>query len=315
MKRKALIISISGHRLTREEKLLLAKEKPWGLILFERNIKSFKQTQNLIVSIRKTVKDNKFPILIDEEGGTVSRLKRIFDNKIYSQKYFGDLFKKNSELALFFYKYYLSSVLSVLKNLGININTVPVLDVLNDRTHKIIGSRSYGKDINIIKKLSNICCKIYADNKIGNVIKHIPGHGHAKSDSHTSLPVVNKNYKSLYKNEFKSFKNCNSRFAMTAHILYKNIDNKNSATQSKLIIKDIIRGKLRFRGIIISDDISMRALKDDLITNALKSLKAGCNIVLYCKGKATETKMLLKHVPFIDNFTSKKTSEFYKFLR
>ena len=150
---------------------------------------------------------------------------------------------------------------------------------------------------------------------MGTVIKHIPGHGCSTLDSHKKLPKVNLSIQHLEDKDFFPFKNSRSRFAMTAHILYRKLDKFNVATFSKKIIEKIVRKKMGFKGILISDDISMKALKYDLITNAKKALAAGCNIVLYCKGKHKDTSRLMKVVPNIDKFTSKKTSEFYKFLR
>ena len=201
------------------------------------------------------------------------------------------------------------------KKIGININTVPVLDVIRKKTHKIIGNRSFSNDPKIVKKLGKVCVKQYKSNKLGTVIKHIPGHGCATFDSHLKTPNVKLNYKNLNKIDFFPFKSNSSQFAMTAHILYSKIDKKNVATFSKKIISQIIRKKIGFKGILISDDISMKALKHDLVTNAKKSLIAGCNIVLYCAGNYKDSYKLIKEVPFIDKFTTKKTSEFYKFLR
>ncbi len=314
MKKKAIIISIKGYDLTTKEKNLLLNEKPWGLILFKRNIKSFKQLTELIKKIRKFSKDSKFPIIIDEEGKTVSRLGKII-NHTFTQKMFGNMYKYNSKIALLVYKDYINKLSTVFKKVGININTVPVLDVLREKTHKIIADRSFSKDPLIVKKLGKICVEQYKLNKIATVIKHIPGHGCASLDSHISTPKVKLNYENLNKFDFLPFKSNPSHFAMTAHILYSKIDRKNVATFSKKIIKDIIRKKIGFKGIIISDDISMKALRYDLITNAKKSLIAGCNIVLYCAGNYKDSYKLIKQVPYIDKFTSKKTSEFFKFLR
>ena len=314
MKRKAIIISISGKSLSKKEKKLIKNEKPWGIILFKRNISNFKQTKKLIKTIRNVIDDKKFPILIDEEGGKVSRLSNFFDNSAYSQNFFGKIYKKNKKFTTFIYKNYIFSLCSILKELGININTVPVLDISKKNTHKIIGNRSYSNNKNIVKKLGSLCEEIYKKNKIATVIKHIPGHGSSLSDSHLTLPIVTNSYKSLKKLDFYCFKGAKSRFAMTAHILYKNLDKKNVATHSKTVIKNIVRQKIGFKGIIISDDISMKALKYDIVTNALKSLKAGCNLALYCSGKYKDSLKLLKQMPLIDKFTIKKTSEFYKFL-
>ena len=160
-----------------------------------------------------------------------------------------------------------------------------------------------------------VCIQQYKKNKIATVVKHIPGHGCASADSHKNLPKVNLTYKELNNYDFFPFKKSKSMFAMTAHIMYGKIDSKNAATLSKKIISRIIRKKIGFNGILISDDISMKALKFDLLTNAKRSLSAGCNIVLYCAGNFKDTARLIKEVPYIDKFTAKKTSEFYKFLR
>ena len=314
MKKKAIIISIKGYKLSKKEKSLLANERPWGLILFKRNIKSLKQIKKLIKRIRQLTKDSKFPIIIDEEGVKVSRLNKIAENN-FSQKSLGDIYKINNKVGLIFYKNYINKLTTFLRKIGININTVPVLDVLRKNTNKVIGNRSFSKDPNIVKDLGKICVKQYELNKLATVIKHIPGHGCASLDSHLKTPKVKLNYKNLNKIDFLPFKSNPSKFAMTAHILYEKIDKNNVATFSKKIISKIIRKKIGFKGILISDDISMKALKYDLVTNAKKSLLAGCNIVLFCAGNYKDSYKLIKEVPFIDKFTAKKTSEFYKFLR
>ena len=313
MKKKAIIISIKKYELSSNEKLLLKNEKPWGLILFKRNIKSLKQAKKLINKIRKITKDPKFPILIDEEGIDVSRLSKFF-NHTFSQRLFVNIYNSNPKICITFYKNYIDMISILLKKIGININTLPVLDVLRKNTHKIIGNRAFSNDPHIVKTLGLICVKQFKANKIGTVIKHIPGHGSAKSDSHLKMPQVKLNFKNLNSIDFLPFKSNPSAFAMTAHILYTKLDKNNVATFSKKIILNIIRKKIGFKGILISDDISMKALKYDLITNAKKSLIAGCNIVLYCGGNYKDSYKLIKELPFIDKFTAKKTSEFYKFL-
>ena len=315
MKRKAIIISISGSRLLPKEKLLIAKEKPWGIILFKRNIVNFEQTIKLTKSIRYTMKDKRYPILIDEEGGNVSRLTKLIDNKVFTQRIFGNFFKENPNISYSIYNNYINTLSKLLHKLGININTVPVLDLSHKNTHKIIGDRSFSKNVEIIKKLGIFCIKSYKKNKISTVIKHIPGHGRATSDSHLRLPRINTSLSKLDKSDFKCFENINSHFAMTAHVLFNKIDKKNVVTFSKKIITNLIRKKLKFKGILISDDISMKSLKYDIATNAKKSLEAGCNLTLYCAGNYNESLKLLKVIPFIDTFTQKKTSEFYEFLR
>ncbi len=314
MKKKAIIISIKGTSLTQQEKLLLSKEKPWGLILFKRNIKSIVQIKNLIKDIKKFVKDKKFPILIDEEGSSVSRLKDIINHN-FDANYFGQLYKLDKKIAITLYKNYLKILCNNLRNIGININTIPVLDVLRNNTNDIIGKRSFSKDKDTVSYLGKITINECRINKIATVIKHIPGHGCSTIDSHQKMPKVNLNIRTLDKIDFYPFKSTYSKLAMTAHILYSKIDSKNVSTFSKKIINKIIRKKIGFKGILMSDDISMKALKYDLITNAKKSLLAGCNLVLYCAGNINDNFKLIKSVPYIDQFTSKKTSEIYKFIR
>ena len=315
MIRKAAIVSISGLTLTKKEKIIIKKEKPWGIILFKRNISSENQLISLTKSIKFLMKDKKYPILIDEEGGKVSRLSNFLDNSIFNQKYFGDIYKVNKQIGTNLYKLYIESLSKILTKIGININTSPVLDLKKKNAHEVIGNRSYSENSFIVNELGKLCVKFYRENKIATVIKHIPGHGRANLDSHFALPKINNTLKSLKKSDFKCFKNTSSFFAMTAHILYTKIDKKNNTTHSSTIIKKIIRNEISFKGILISDDISMKALKHDIIRNAHLALKAGCNLVLYCAGKTSEVKRLLNKTPNIDKFTMKKTSEFYKFLR
>ena len=314
MRKKSIIVSVKGLKLTNKEKLLLSNENPWGLILFKRNIKSFTQIKHLIKNIKKLTKDQNFPILIDEEGSTVSRLGNIINHNI-TARFFGKLYVKNKKISIQVYKKYLNSLCNNLKNIGININTIPVLDILRKNTNKVIGDRSFSNKKKVVKKFGLITVKQCHDNKIITVIKHIPGHGCSITDSHYKMPKVNLSYKKLFNEDFFPFKFNPAKLAMTAHVLYKQIDPVNVATFSKKIIKEIIRKKIGFKGIIMSDDISMKALKYDLITNAKKSLDAGCNLVLYCAGNINDNFKLIKSVPYIDDFTSKKTSEIYKILR
>ena len=314
MKRKAIIVSIKGTKLSRLEKILFTKEKPWGVILFKRNLKTTHQIKKLTSQIRNITKDKRFPVMIDEEGENVSRLSDIIQHN-FSANFFGNIMKIDRNLGSRFTKHYVNSLCKILKYLGININTIPVLDVLRTKTNKIIGNRSFSKDKKIVKRLGELTIKYLHSNKILGVIKHIPGHGFAHSDSHKRLPKVLLSLNKLNQIDFFPFKSSKAKLAMTAHILYSQIDKKNPATLSKKIVNNIIRKKLKFNGILISDDISMKALKYDLLTNARKSLEAGCNLVLYCSGNTNDNFKLIRSLPYIDKFTSKKTSEFYKFLR
>jgi|TARA_B100000745_G_scaffold115997_1_gene74892 beta-N-acetylhexosaminidase len=315
VKRKAIIVGIRGIKLSSEEIYLLKKEKPWGVILFSRNIKNLTQLKKLIIDIKNCIKDKNYPILIDQEGGRVSRLNKIIDLSIFSQGFFGNFYKNDRKTFYDYYKIYIDTVCEIIKKVGININTVPVLDVRRKNSHSIIGNRSFSSDASIVSKMGNLCINLYSKNKIATVIKHIPGHGLAKCDSHRKLPVINTKKNELIKKDFIPFKNCKSPFAMTAHVIYSIYDPINTATHSRIVINEIIRKHIGFRGILISDDISMKALRYGLKDNATKALDAGCNLILHSNGNIQEMSKLTKIIPTIDKFTQKKTSHFYNFLR
>ena len=197
--------------------------------------------------------------------------------------------------------------------LGININTVPVLDVRRKKSHNIIGDRSYSADPKIVSKIGDFCIKEFHKNRIGTIIKHIPGHGLAKVDSHKATPLVKEKFIKLKKIDFFPFKNKKSLFAMTAHIIYKDIDNIYTATHSKKII-NLIRNNIKFKNLLISDDISMKGLKFQIKLNINKAFDAGCNLVLHCNGKYNEMVIVAKNSPKINELIIKKTSQFYKIL-
>ena len=305
---RSFICGIKGKTLSYNEKKFLNKYKPWGIILFSRNINTISQTQKLTNSIKKLFNNNNYPILIDEEGGRVSRLKKFIDNSIFSAKFFGDLYKKNPKKFNIYFNVYVKQISHLLKILGVNINTVPVLDIRRNNSHHIIGDRSYSSNKEIIKKVGNFCINSFHNNKIGTVIKHIPGHGLARADSHKKLPIVNKSLNYLMKNDFSTFKNTKSLIGMTGHLLFKKIDKKNTSTHSKKVI-GIIRKKIQFKNIIITDDLSMKALKKNLESKVSDSFEAGCNMVLHCNGNLKEMRIVANNCPKINNFILKKTSQ------
>ncbi|MDA9603913.1 glycoside hydrolase family 3 protein [Candidatus Pelagibacter sp.] len=311
--RKAFIVGIKSLKLTFNEKVFLKKHKPWGVILFSRNIKSIKQTKILTDSIRKIFKDRNYPILIDQEGGRVNRLRNIISFDNLTAKYFGDLFEKDEMKLNIIYRLFIDKTSYLLKLIGVNMNTVPVLDIRAKGSSNIIGDRSFSANKRIISKMGDLCIKLFHANSIGTVIKHIPGHGLAKVDSHKYTPTVDKSLKYLNKNDFYPFKKKKSFFAMTGHIIYQCIDKLNTATHSEKIIKHI-RNNIGFKNILISDDLSMKSLKDNMKINTIKAFKAGCNIVLHCNGNLNEMKIVAYNSPLISSFIIKKTSQFYKIL-
>ena len=312
--RRSFVVGIKSKNLSQKEKNFLRKYKPWGIILFSRNIHNINQAFKLTTSIRKIFNDRKYPILIDQEGGKVNRLKNIvlFDN--LTSEFFGNKYIKNFKEFKIFYKLFIDKTSYLLNSIGANINTVPVLDLRIKNTSNIIGNRSFSKDPLIVSKIGDYCISYFNQNGIGTVIKHIPGHGLAKVDSHHFTPVVNKKKNYLLKNDFLPFKNKKTFFAMTAHIIFKKIDEKYTVTHSKKLIS-LIRDKIGFKNILISDDLSMKSLKGNLKEKTIKTFNAGCNIALHCNGNLKEMEIVAKNSPKVDKFIIKKTSQFYEILR
>ena len=312
--RRSFIVGIKSIKLLKKEKYFLKKYRPWGIILFTRNIKNINQTLKLTKSIRKIFKDKNYPILIDQEGGRINRLKNIISFDNLTSEFFGNNYTNDYKNFYFIYKLFIDKTSYLLKSMGININTVPVLDLRIKGASNIIGDRSFSKNPKIVSKLGDICIKYFHDNGIGTVIKHIPGHGQAKVDSHDFTPVVNKKLNYLIKNDFFSFKKKKAFLAMTAHIIFKKIDSNNTVTHSKKMIK-FIRNKISFKNILISDDLSMKSLKDNLKKNTIKTFNSGCNIALHCNGNLKEMLVVGHNSPKVNKFIIKKTSQFYKILR
>ena len=310
-KRRAFICGINGSRLLKKEILFLKKYKPWGIILFKRNIHNISQTRKLTDKIRKIFKDKVYPIIIDEEGGRVSRLNNILDTSVFSAKFFGSLYVRDRKKFNFYISIYINQISYILKKLGININTVPVLDLYRKKYHKIIGDRSFSNNPKIVNKLGNLIIKKFNQNKIITVVKHIPGHGLAKVDSHKKLPIVNKKIKYLKKNDFFPFKKKNLSLGMTGHILFSQIDNVDCATHSRKVI-NLIRKEIGFKNILMSDDVSMKALKYSISESTRKAFTAGCNLVLHCNSNLKEMTEVAINSPFTSEFVIKKTSQLLK---
>ena len=311
--RRSFITGIKSITLSVHEKKFLLQYKPWGVILFSRNIESLKQTKKLTDQIKKIFKDKNYPILIDQEGGRVNRLKKIFNTDSLTGELFGELYLKDKKKFYTFYNIFIDQTSFLVKSIGVNINTLPVLDLRSKGSSSIIGDRSFSGNPKIVSKLGDICINKFHSNKIGTVIKHIPGHGLAKVDSHELTPSVKKDLNYLMKNDFLAFKNKSSFFAMTAHIIYTNIDKFNTATHSKILI-ELIRNNIKFKNLIMSDDISMKSLKSSIKENTLRAFNAGCDLVLHCNANYKEMNEVAINSPLISRFIIKKTSQFYKII-
>ena len=312
--RRAFIVGLKSTSLSEKEISLLKKYKPWGVILFSRNNKTIRQTNYLTTSIKKLFKDYNYPILIDQEGGRVNRFNKLINTSLFTGEFFGDLYKNNNKKFKLYYELFIKQTSFLLKQTGININTVPLLDVRRKKSNNVIGNRSFSSNHKIVNKIGDFCIKHFHKNNIGTIIKHIPGHGLSTVDSHKATPIIKEKIIKLKKIDFFPFKNKKSFFAMTAHIIYHNIDKSLTATHSSKVI-NMIRKDIKFNNILISDDISMKGLEYSIKDNTIKAFMAGCNLVLHCNGKYKEMVIVAKNSPKIDKFIIKKTSQFYKILR
>jgi beta-N-acetylhexosaminidase len=227
-------------------------------------------------------------ILIDQEGGRVARLKPPIWKSYPNGQYFAEIYDKDKQLACKLLKQNFAEIADELVEVGINVDCAPVLDILSEKTHQVIGDRAYGNNPTQVAQLGRSVCEGLLSKGVFPVIKHIPGHGRGASDSHLELPIVSASLEELRALDFAPFKELNDqKFAMTAHILYEAIDKNNCATISSSAIK-IIRQEIGFKNILMSDDISMKALKQTFSNRTKMILEAGCDLVLHCNGEMQE---------------------------
>jgi len=294
----ALIIGCSGHVLTAQEIDFLREFDPWGLILFQRNCQSPEQIKALISSFRGIFGRCDAPVLIDQEGGRVQRLGPPHWREYPAAGVFGDLFQKDRDDAR--QATYLITRLMAedLHDLGISVDCLPVVDVPHPGADNIIGNRAYSNEPEIVAELAHLAAKALLDGGILPVIKHIPGHGRATVDSHIDLPRVTTGAEELRNVDFAPFVELSQLpLAMTAHVVYEAFDNKNPATLSPAIIEGVIRGQIGFDGLIMSDDLSMKALSGTLDELTCSAYAAGCDVVMHCNGDMAEMRSIAANVP------------------
>ena len=292
MTRSAAIYGCSGHRLTAEEKALFAEARPWGFILFRRNVDSPEQMRALTDEMRDCIGDADAPVLVDQEGGRVQRM-----GPPHWPKYPpGDAFLKatNDPLAAReLVRLGARLMAHDLKAAGVNVDCAPVLDVPVPGAHDIIGDRAYARDPGTAAMLGRAAAEGLLAGGVLPVIKHMPGHGRAFADSHHDLPVVHADLKTLDGWDFAPFKALSDMpLAMTAHVVF---DAKRPATTSRKAVK-LMREGLGFGGLIMTDDLSMKALSGSLRERAEAALKAGCDVVLHCNGELAEMREVAEGV-------------------
>lgn len=288
MNLSAAIFGIAGASLTLEEKKFFAKIKPFGFILFARNCESPEQIKFLIKQLKEISERDNLPILIDQEGGRVARLKQPHFPIFPPAGAFAELAQRDMEAAK--KATYLNARLIAheLYNLGITVNCAPLADIPVEGAHDVIGDRAFGNTTQQVSELANSFAQGLADGGVVSVLKHIPGHGRACADSHHELPVVDTSLEILRKTDFVPFKTLfHLPMAMTAHVLYTAIDSEKMATVSSHVIT-LIRDELAFDGLLMSDDLSMKAMQGDFTKRTQDVLAAGCDVILHCNGDMTE---------------------------
>lgn len=280
---RAVIFGCDGHELTADERALFREVNPWGFILFARNCGSPDQIRKLNAQLRECVGRADAPILIDQEGGRVQRLRGEHWRNRPSAGAIGAIHRQNPELARTMAYENARLMAADLDEIGVNVDCVPCVDVPIEGAHNIIGDRAYGRDPWLVAALGQSVIDGMLDGGVLPVIKHIPGHGRAGADSHMELPVVNTPRAELEHSDFTPFRALShAPLAMTAHVVYTDIDPDNPATTSKRIIDEIVRGFIGFDGALITDDLSMRALKGSYAERVRASIAAGCDLILHC---------------------------------
>ena len=285
-----MILGLAGPALTEEERALFRASDPLGFILFQRNCVSPSQVRGLVSELRALVGRADAPVLIDQEGGRVQRLRPPAWRKVPPAAVFGHLFAADPTRAIVATRTNARLIAAELVSLGISVDCAPVLDLSYPEAHDIIGDRAFGARPEVVATLGRAFAEGLRAGGVLPVIKHVPGHGRALADSHLECPVVTTERAVLEQTDFRPFAELSQEpcWAMTAHIVFADLDPDRPATLSPIVIGDIIRKRLGFDGVVLSDDLSMEALSGDFASRTRDSLDAGCDLVLHCNGKMEE---------------------------
>jgi len=294
MTASACILGCAGTRLTVEERAFFRDADPWGFILFKRNVENPAQVRALVEDLRASVGRADAPVLIDQEGGRVQRLGPPHWRRYPPGRAYGALAGNDPLLRREITRLGARLLAHDLADLGITVDCVPVLDVPQPGAHDIIGDRAYGQTVEEVALLGRAAAEGLIAGGVLPVIKHIPGHGRAKADSHMELPVVEATLEELDARDFAPFRVLSDMpMAMSAHVVYTAVDPRRPATTSRTAIRQVIRGAIGFDGLLMTDDLSMKALKGDFAGRARAALAAGCDVVLHCNGDLAEMKAVM----------------------
>ena len=306
MTTSAAIYGLAGPRLSAEEAAFFRDVQPWGFILFARNIEAPDQVRGLVGALRDIVGRPDAPILIDQEGGRVQRFgpphwRRYPPARILARLPGGPHVRREAV------RLGARLIADDLHALGVNVDCAPVLDVPQPGAHDIIGDRAYGEAPDEVAFLARAMAEGLLAGGVLPVIKHIPGHGRATSDSHFDLPVVETSLETLRQTDFVPFQALSDMpLAMTAHVKYPALDPRRPATTSRAVIKGVLRNEFGFSGVIMSDDLSMQALDGGMTLRARQSLSAGCDVVLHCNGDMAEMKSVAAGVQALSGLAARR---------
>lgn len=286
---KSMILGCLGKSLSADEIAFYRDERPWGFILFGRNIGEAEEIRDLVAAMRDSVGRPEAPVFIDQEGGRVQRIRAPIAPNYPAGSALGALYRSDNDIGV--RATWLLSRLHAfdLAKLGITADCLPVLDVPVEGASDVIGQRAYGMSAETVAIMGRAAAEGLMAGGVLPVMKHMPGHGRASVDTHYELPVVDSSLDALKNQDFAPFKALNHLpMGMTAHVIYSAIDPNAPATTSPIVVHDIIRDYIGFDGLLMSDDTSMKALSGDFDEKAQRILAAGCDIVLHCNGVMEE---------------------------
>ena len=298
MASRAFITGVSGLTPTHDEREFIRAERPWGFILFRRNIETPPQVSVLVSELRDLVGDADAPVLIDQEGGRVQRLGPPHWPVYPPGAVFGALYDIDSQLGLTAARLSSRLIAADLTDLGINVDCLPLADVPVQGADAVIGNRAYGTDPNKVATIARAVTDGLEQGGVLPVLKHIPGHGRATADSHFRLPTVDTPRSELERTDFAAFQPLSDLpMAMTAHVVFSALDPVHPATTSATIIEQVIRGAIGFQGLLMSDDVSMNALAGSIAERTRAIVAAGCDMVLHCNGNLAEMREVAAVTP------------------
>jgi beta-N-acetylhexosaminidase len=295
---KAFITGLAGTRLSDAERDFIRAERPWGFILFRRNIDTPAQVAALTKELRDALGEVDVPILVDQEGGRVQRFRPPNWPLYPAGAAFGQLYDINPALGLTAARLSARLIADDLAQVGVTVDCLPLADVPVPGADNVIGDRAYGNDPHKVAAIARAVTEGLEQGGILPILKHIPGHGRATADSHLALPVVDSPKNELESIDFAAFKPlADLPMAMTAHVVFSAYDAAQPATTSATMIERVIRGLIGFQGLLMSDDVGMNALAGSIAERTKALLAAGCDMVLACSGEPEEMQQVARETP------------------